>query len=140
MPLSANAPIIDIKDFTRFKQSVASGAIKIYKGAICNFNSSRFVKLGTDTAGELFAGIALEELSQASGGSNGANKITLIPAKSGAIVELTLPSVAQGNLYADAYVNGDDAVALAATTSHDVRVGTIVGLAEVANKCFVRLD
>jgi hypothetical protein len=140
MALSANAPIVDLKDFSRYKQKVASGAIHFYKGAICNFNSSLYVKLGGDTSGELFAGIALEELEQASGGSNGDESITLIPAKSGAIVELTLPSVAQANLYSSAYVNGDDAVALVGTTSNDVRVGTIVALSNVANKCFVRLD
>lgn len=140
MTLSANAAIVDVKDFTRYKQAVASGAIHFYKGAICNFNSSGYVKLGTDTSGELFAGIALEELDQATGGSNGDNDILLIPAKSGAVVELTLASVAVANLYASAYVSADDAVALVATTTNDVRVGTIVALSATANKCLVRLD
>jgi hypothetical protein len=140
MTLSANAAIVDVKDFTRYKQAVASGAIHFYKGAICNFNSSGYVKLGTDTSGELFAGIALEELNQATGGSNGDNDLLLIPAKSGAVVELTLTSVAVTNIGSSVYVSADDAVALAATTSNDVRVGTIVALSETANKCLVKLD
>jgi hypothetical protein len=140
MALSANAAIVDLKDFTRYKQAVASGAIHFYKGAICNFNSSGYVKLGGDTASELFAGIALEELNQATGGSNGDNELTLIPAKSGAVVELTLTSVAVTDIGAIAYVNGDDVVALAGTTSNDVPVGTIVALSATANKCFVKLD
>ncbi len=140
MALSENSAINDIKDFTRYKQAVASGAIHFYKGALCNFNSSGYVKLGADTASEVFAGIALEELDQASGGSNGDNDLLLIPAKSGAVVELTLTSVAVTNIGSACYVNGDDVVALAATTSNDVRVGTIVALSETTNKCFVKLD
>ena len=140
MTLSANAAIVDVKDFTRYKQAVASGAIHFYKGAICNFNSSGYVKLGTDTSGELFAGIALEELNQATGGSNADNDILLIPAKSGAVVELTLASVAVTNIGSSAYVSADDAVALVGATTHDVRVGTIVALSTTANKCLVKLD
>jgi len=140
MTLSANAAIVDVKDFTRYKQAVASGAIHFYKGAICNFNSSGYVKLGTDTSGELFAGVALEELDQATGGSNGDNDILLIPAKSGAVVELTLASVAVTNIGSSAYVSADDAVALVGTTTNDVRVGTIVALSATANKCLVKLD
>jgi hypothetical protein len=140
MALSANTSIIDVKDFTRYNQAVASGAIHFYKGAICNFNSSGYVKLGGDIASELFAGIALEELNQASGGSNGDNNILLIPAKSGAVVELTLPSVAVTNIGSLCYVNGDDAVALVGTTTNDVPVGTIVALSNTNNKCFVKLN
>jgi len=140
MALSANTSIVDVKDFTRYDQAVASGAIHFYKGALCNFNSSGYVKLGADTSGELFAGVALEELNQATGGSNGDNDIQLIPAKSGAVVELTLTSVAVTDIGSLCYVNGDDVVALAATTTNDVPVGTIVALSSTANKCLVKFD
>lgn len=140
MALSANQAVTKIVDFGNYKQEVASGAIHIYKGAICNFNASGYVKLGSDTSGEKFAGIAVEELNQATGGSNGDNSISLIPAKSGVVVELTLTGVAIDDKYVDCFVNGDDVVALAATTTNDVRVGTIVDLSDVANKCLVLLD
>lgn len=139
MPLTENEKTEVIPNFTRWEQDVASGAIHFFKNAICNFNSSGYVKLGSDTAGELFAGIALEELDQATGGSNGDNNIKLIPAKSGEVVQLTLTGVAVTDIGADAFVNGDDVVALAAT-ANDVRVGTIVALSDEANKCLIKLD
>lgn len=140
MALSSNQEVNKIVDFGAYEYGVASGAIHFYKGAICNFNTSGYVKLGADTANEKFAGIATEELNQATGGSNGDNNIKVIPAKSGVVVELTLTGVAITNIGDDVYVNGDDVVALAATTTNDVRVGTIVALSDVANKCKVILN
>ena len=140
MALSENQAIKDIKDFTRYEQAVASGAIHFYKNAICNFNTSGYVKLGADTASEKFAGIALEELNQATGGSNGDNDLLLIPAKSGTVVELELTGVAVTDIGEDAYVAGDDLADLAADTTNDVRIGTIVALAADSNKCYIKLD
>lgn len=140
MALTENQETKLIPNFKRWEQAVASGAIHFFKNAICNFNAAGFVKLGGDTASEKFAGIALEELDQASGGSNGDNDIKLIPANSGEVVLLTLTGVAVDDIGVDVFVNGDDVVALAATTTNDVRVGVIVALGDNSNECYVKLD
>ncbi|MDH3878670.1 MAG: hypothetical protein OET18_12555 [Desulfobacterales bacterium] len=140
MALTENQEIKIYPELTRWKQEVAAGAIHFFKNAICNFNAAGFVKLGTDTAGEKFAGIALQELDQAASAATGDNEIKLIPAKSGEVVELDLTGVAITDIGADVFVNGDDLVALAATTNNDVRVGVIVALSETSNKCLVKLN
>jgi len=139
MALSSNQPINLIPDFTYRDVPVASGAIHFYKNALVNRNSSGYAKLGADTAGEVFAGIAFEELDQATGGANGDNDIKLIAAKSGVVVKLTLTGVAITDIGADCFVNGDDVVALAATTTNDVRVGRIVDIGDT-NEAYVVLD
>lgn len=141
MALSANQAVNFLPDFSYREIPAKSGAIHFYKGALVNYDASGFyAKLGSDTSGEVFAGVAVEELNQATGGSNGDNNIKVIPAGSMKVVELTLTSVARTNIGSDCYTNGDDVVALAATTTNDVRVGRIVDVSATANKCWVLLD
>ncbi len=140
MALTENQKIEIIPNFTRREYGVASGTIHFFKNAICNFNSSGYVELGSDTASEKFAGIAYEELDQESGGTNGDNSIKLIPAKSDEVVLLPFTGVVITNIGTDVYVNGDDAVALVATTTNDLRVGTIVDLGKNSNECYVKLN
>ena len=139
MALTRNQETKIYPDLTRSEYPVAAGAIHFYKNAICNFDTSGYVKLGADTASEIFAGISLEELDQATGGANGDNKLKVIPLKSGEVVELTLTGVVITDIGVDAFVNGDDVVALAATTTNDVRVGTIIDIV-ATNQCLVKLD
>jgi len=140
MALSSNQEIQTYPSLTRWEYPVLAGALHFYKNAICNLQAGGFVKLGADAASESFAGIALEELDQAAGGANGDNIIKVIPFKSGEVVKLTLTGVVRADVGVDAFVVDDGSVALAATTTNDVRVGTIIDLAESANECLVKLD
>lgn len=139
MALSENQDVVSKLDYMYDKYDVVAGAIHIYRGAILNRDASGNLKLGGDTASELFAGISMEELNQATGGSAGDNKIKVIAAKSGKVVKLPFTGVTKASIGLDVYVNGDDAVALAATTTNNVRVGTIVAMAET-NYCYVALN
>lgn len=140
MALSSNQETKLYPSLTRWEYPVLAGAIHFFKNAICNIDANGFLKLGADAASEKFGGIALEELNQLAGGSNGDNVLKVVPFKSGEVVELTLTGVVRADVGADAFVNGDDVVALAATTTNDVRVGTIVDISATANKCLVKLD
>ncbi len=125
MALSANQAPKYEEQRTRQKVPVAAGAIHVYQGALLNWNSSGYVKLGADTAGEKFCGLALEELNQATGGADGDKYITVIPAGSGTIVTMKTGTISAANIGDKVYVNGDDAVALVGTTTNDVEVGVI---------------
>lgn len=139
MALTENTRIDLIPDVTYRDEPVASGAIIFYKGAILNLNASGYVKLGSDTAGELFAGIGQEELDQASGGSDGDNEMKLLRAGSNVAVKLPITGVTQADLGSDVYVSDDDAVALSTTNS--VRVGSIFSIQNCdANEAWILLD
>lgn len=139
MALSANIDVVKQIDPMYYKYDVVAGAIHIYRGAILNRDASGNVKLGTDAASETFAGIAYKELDQASTASAGDNQMEVIGANTGKVVKLKFTGVTKASIGLDVYVNGDDAVALAATTTNDVRVGTIIDIAET-NYCLVVLD
>lgn len=139
MALTENQDVVSKLDYMYDTYDVVAGAIHIHRGAILNRDSSGNVKLGSDAASETFAGVAYEELEQASGASAGDNTIKVIAAKSGKVVKLGFTGVTKAEIGLDVYVNGDDQVALAATTTNDVRVGTIVGVAET-NYAYVALN
>ena len=139
MALSESGKLIYQQKPMLYKYDVVAGAINIYKTAILNRDASGNVKLGSDAVSETFAGIAYEELLQGSGASAGDNQIQVIGAKTGNVVKLPFTGVTKADIGKDVYVNGDDAVALAATTTNDVRVGTIIDIAET-NYCYVILN
>ena len=140
MALTENIKVNITPDTTYQNREVASGAIHFYTGAICNYNTSGYLKLGSDTASEIFAGIAFDELDQASGGNNGDNSLKTIAAKSGVAVKLGFTGVTIADLGKDVFVNGDDFVALAGTTANDVRVGSVYALTANANEAIIVLD
>lgn len=125
MALSSNQVIKTKNNPSRAKGPVASGAIHIYKGALLNWSATGYLELAADTASEVFAGVALEELNQATGGSDGDNEVNFIPAGSGEWVKMTTGTISRANVGDKVYANGDDQVDLAATTTNDVEVGVI---------------
>ena len=67
----------------QFKEiEMASGALDIHQGDNINYNSSGYGKASSDTANEVFAGVAMEELKVASAdnGTAGTYKLKIIPA------------------------------------------------------------
>jgi hypothetical protein len=140
MALAANRVIRDKHSPEVERYGVAAGAIRIYQGALVNLNTSGYAKLGADAANEKFLGIAVDELNQAAGGSNGDNNVEVITAKSGKIVELpTASAITVANIGDEVCVDGDDNVDLTANVTNNVRVGTIKSIAG-ANLAWVQLD
>ena len=126
MPLSANQVIQYKNSPVNVDIEVASGAIRIYAGAILNRNTSGYAKLGGDVASEKFGGIALDELDQASGGSNGDNKIRVLAPGSGRWVKMNVTgTITRANIGDKVYSDGDAAGDLTAGVTNNVEVGTI---------------
>lgn len=123
--LSANQVVRYENQRTRQKAGVTAGAIHIYKGALLCWAADGYLTPATDTANLKFAGVALEELNQAAGGSDGDNLVEFIPAGSGAIVTMTTGTIAVTNIGDKVYVKDDGTVDLAAATTNDIEVGTI---------------
>lgn len=125
MALTANQSNYYQTTFSNQQYAVESGAIHIYQGALLNFDSSGYIVKSSDKTGEKFAGVSLEELNQATGGSAGDNVINVIPKGSGALVKMKTARIAITDVGNKVYANGDDQVDLAGTTTHDLEVGTI---------------
>lgn len=123
--LSANKLIKSRPHPSRAKAGVTAGAIHIYKGALLCWAADGYLTPATDTASLKFAGVALEELNQATGGSDGDNLVEYIPAGSGEWVEMTTGTIAVTNIGDKVYVEDDGTVDLAAATTNDIEVGTI---------------
>ena len=117
---------------------LASGALDIYKGDNININASGYAKAASDTSGEVFAGVATEELhvSATENAANGTFKIAIIPALGGNIVRRKLSATRATALPGtDVYIGlaanspAGNEVALATTSngsvSNKVKVGKI---------------
>jgi len=137
MSLSSNQIIKKVDDFEYVTRDCVAGALHIYAGALLNSNSDGNVKLSSDATGELFAGVAVEEVSQASTASAADNKVQLISANSGKVVKLKLTSVTKADIGKLCYASADDAVTLSAGT-YSVVVGRVMDIAET-NYCWVKL-
>jgi len=139
MALSKNEIVKFIDDFKVVNRDCVAGALQIYRGALINSDTSGNAKLASDAASELFAGVAMEEVTQAATASAADNQVQLISKGSGRVVRLQLTGVTKASIGLKCYANGDDIVALAATTTNDVEVGTIVDIDSVANYCWVQI-
>jgi hypothetical protein len=108
---------------------VAAGALEINKGELINYNEDGYATTASDSATDLaFAGIAIDALSQAAGGSDGDNKIRIIPAGTGVWVKMvfaTALTVITGVPSTAVYVADSSSVDIAGNTTNDVPVGTI---------------
>lgn len=119
MALSANKILMTKQTPVRLRLKVVDGAIHIYRGANLSYEASNvgYVKLGTDTLLQEFAGIALEELdkSASENGADGTFDILVIPRGSGELVEMDVTStITIANEGDPVYTDGDDKVDLAA--------------------------
>jgi len=145
MPLSDNAIIETQEQPVVLKKKIVDGLIRIYKSALLNFEASNegYVKLGSDTLGEKFVGIALEEknIVASDNPSDGTFEVEVIQAGSQRLVKLTTTSTITIANEGDAvYVDGDDAVDVASgiTNTTGGQVGVIRQFIS-ANKAWVQL-
>lgn len=101
---------------------VQMAAVKIYKGANVNINTSGFAKGSSDTASEVFAGVAMETRDNSAGA---AGDQYLRVWKEG-IFSMDCSGATQAWVGQDVYVVDDHTVALAGTTTNDVKAGRVV--------------
>ena len=118
MALSANANIQRIVTPAVLKKKIVDGAIHIYRGALLNYEAANigYVKLGSDTLSEEFAGIALEEvnLAAADNTADGTYKVEVSPRGNGDLFLLPVTSnITIANEGDPVYVDGDSAVDIA---------------------------
>ena len=97
------------------------------------------LKLSSDTTAETFAGVATEEVEQASTASAGDNQVDFIGAGSGRLVRMKLTGVTKAQIGLSAYAKADDEVQLVGDATNDILVGVIRKLDEVANYCWVQI-
>ncbi|WP_127886375.1 hypothetical protein [Rathayibacter festucae] len=95
---------------------------KVFAGSIVNTNAAGFAKKGSDTAGEKFAGVAME--TKDSAGTQDVDKYVRVW-KEG-VFSFPCTGATQAWVQQDVFAVDDNVVALAATTTNDVRVGQVV--------------
>lgn len=97
-------------------------AVKVFKGANVSANTSGYAKGSSDTANEKYLGVAVDTVDNA-GGSAGAKFVRVW--REG-VFSMNCTGATQAWVGQDVYAVDDNVVALAATTTNDVRVGTVV--------------
>lgn len=102
--------------------SVKLANVKVFKGSNLNFNAAGFAKKASDTAAETFAGVAVETVDN-SAGVAGAVEVRVWRR---GVSSMACTGAAQAWVGQKVYAVDDNVVALAATTTNDVLVGTVV--------------
>ena len=95
-------------------------ATKVFQGSIVHTNAAGFAKKGGDNAAEKFAGVAMETAD-----SSIAAQSYVRVWKEG-VFSFPCTGATQAWVGQDVFAVDDNVVALAATTTNDVRVGTVV--------------
>lgn len=99
-----------------------AGSTKIFKGSNVNFNTSGYAKKAADTASEVFAGVAMETVDNGAGADGAAS----VRVWQHGVFSMVCASATQAWVGQKVYAVDDNVVALAATTTNDVLVGTVV--------------
>jgi len=139
MALSKNEIVKKIDDFEFVLRDTVASTLHVYRTALMNSDASGNVKLSTDAASEIFAGVAVEELNQDSSASAGDNQVEMISKNSGKTIKVKLTGVTKANVGSKAYAKADDEVQLVGDATNDVEIGIIVNVADVTNYCYVRI-
>lgn len=131
MALSANKVLQRKAQPAEVKLSCVDGLLHIYKGALLNYEASNigYVMPATNTNGQEFAGIALEELdvSAALNSADGTYKVAVLPRGCGEEVLLDLgESITIANEGDAVYAFSDDTVKLTSTQVNTT--GGMVGI------------
>lgn len=101
---------------------VLAASTKVYKGSNVNYNAAGFAKKASDTTGESFAGVAME--TKDSSGPKDSDKYVRVW-KEG-VFSMNCSGATQAWVGQDVFAVDDNLVALAATTTNDVKVGRVV--------------
>lgn len=103
-------------------EAYIAASTKIFKGSNVAYNTAGYAVKGVDTASFAFAGVAMETVDNT--GSAGDKYVRVW--KEG-VFDMNCASATQAWVGQDVYLVDDNLVALAATTTNDVRVGKVVG-------------
>lgn len=107
--------------------------VHLYEGTLVSINSSGYAVKSSDTSGDVFAGIAREEVDNSAGSAGD----LYMPVWSTGVVELAANwSAAQTDVGTKVYAVDNHTVDLAANTTNDVLVGIVV---EVISASVVRV-
>jgi len=99
-----------------------AAATKIFAGSNVNYGASGLGKKASDTASERYAGVAMETVDNTAG----AAAAEYVRVWKEGIFSMNCASATRAWEGKDVYAVDDNLVALAATTTNDVRVGTVV--------------
>lgn len=99
-----------------------AASTKLYGGSSVSLNTAGFAKLGADTASEKFVGVARDTVDNTTG-ANGDKDV--IVWTSGVFDFNFSGTAVQANVGVKCYLVDDNTVALVATTTNDLLVGTI---------------
>jgi len=102
---------------------LASTAATYKRGHFLNIPSNGYGKAGADTSGDRFAGIAAEEVTVASGGSNGDSKIKVI--QKGVHLCTFYSTLTQADMEKAAYIKDNNLLARVGDVSNAVFAGVI---------------
>lgn len=97
-------------------------AVEIVKGSNVAFNTAGYATKAADTASFVFAGVAMEGKDN----SSGAVGDDYVRVWKEGVFDMNCASATQAWVGQDVFAVDDNLVALAATTTNDVRVGTVV--------------
>lgn len=97
-------------------------AVKVFKGSNVNFGANGYGKKSSDTASESFAGVAMETVDNSDGSAG--DKYVRVWAEG--VFSMNCSGASRAWEGKDVYAVDDNLVALAATTTNDVRVGKVV--------------
>jgi hypothetical protein len=116
---------------------LVSTAATYKRGHLLNIAAAGYGKMAGDTSSERFAGIAGEELTVASGGSNGDQKIEAI--QKGVHLFTFTSTLTQADLEKAAYVKDNYRLARVADVSNAVFAGVIKGI-KSASQAWVDIE
>lgn len=102
--------------------SVPIAAVAVVKGALLNFNASGYAKNASDTSGEAFAGVAIDEVDNSEGSAGDLSTRVWCEG----VFSMDCSGATQAWVGQKVYAVDNHTVALAATTTNDVLVGTVV--------------
>jgi hypothetical protein len=99
-----------------------AAATKVFQGSNLNINAAGYGKKAADTAGESFGGVVMETIDNTGAAGDAYARVW----KEG-VFSMNCAGATQAWVGQDVFAVDDNLVALAATTTNDVRVGRVVG-------------
>jgi hypothetical protein len=103
---------------------VLKAATKVFQGSNVSFDATGFAKKSSDTAGESFAGIAMETKDSS---ITGDSKQSWVRVWMQGVASMNTTGATQAWVGQDVFAVDDNLVALAPSTTNDIRVGKVVG-------------
>ena len=120
------ANLTDVRDDARQEGDLVevylAASTKVFKGSNVAYSTAGFGKKGADAVGESFAGVAMETVE-----NTGVAGDKYVRVWKEGVFDMDATGAAQAWVGQKVYLLDDHLVALAANTTNDVLVGTVVG-------------